>query len=36
MNGFALEAVEKAPLADLRRLQLQRLQWSLQHAHDHG
>ena len=34
MNGFALEAVEKAPLADLRRLQLQRLQWSLQHAYD--
>ena len=35
MNGFELEAVEKAPLADLRRLQLQRLQWSLQHAYDH-
>jgi phenylacetate-CoA ligase len=35
MTGFALEAVEKAPLADLRRLQLQRLQWSLQHAYDH-
>jgi len=35
MTSFALEAVEKAPLADLRRLQLQRLQWSLQHAYDH-
>ena len=34
MTAFALEAVEKAPLADLRRLQLQRLQWSLQHAWD--
>ena len=34
MNEFALEPVEKAPLADLRRLQLQRLQWSLQHAYD--
>ncbi|MGA7985451.1 MAG: phenylacetate--CoA ligase PaaK [Burkholderiales bacterium] len=34
MTAFALEAVEKAPLADLRRLQLQRLQWSLQHAYD--
>jgi phenylacetate-CoA ligase len=34
MNGFPLEPVEKAPLADLRRLQLQRLQWSLQHAYD--
>jgi phenylacetate-CoA ligase len=35
MTAFALEPVEKAPLADLRRLQLQRLQWSLQHAYDH-
>jgi len=35
MNGFPLEPVEKAPLADLRRLQLQRLQWSLRHAYDH-
>ncbi|MGA8006627.1 MAG: phenylacetate--CoA ligase PaaK [Burkholderiales bacterium] len=34
MTAFALEPVEKAPLADLRRLQLQRLQWSLQHAYD--
>jgi phenylacetate-CoA ligase len=35
MTAFALEPVEKAALADLRRLQLQRLQWSLQHAYDH-
>jgi len=35
MTGFALEPIEKAPLADLRKLQLQRLQWSLQHAYDH-
>jgi phenylacetate-CoA ligase len=34
MTGFALEPIEKAPLADLRRLQLQRLQWTLQHAYD--
>jgi len=34
MNGFPLEPIEKAPLADLRKLQLQRLQWSLQHAYD--
>ncbi|HVC12075.1 MAG TPA: phenylacetate--CoA ligase PaaK [Burkholderiales bacterium] len=33
--GFPLDPIEKAPLADLRRLQLQRLQWSLQHAYDH-
>ncbi len=32
---FPLDPIEKAPLADLRRLQLQRLQWSLQHAYDH-
>ena len=35
MTEFALEPIEKAPLADLRKLQLQRLQWSLQHAYDH-
>jgi phenylacetate-CoA ligase len=35
MTDFALEPIEKAPLADLRKLQLQRLQWSLQHAYDH-
>ena len=34
MTKFALEPIEKAPLADLRKLQLQRLQWSLQHAYD--
>jgi len=34
MTGFPLEPIEKAPLADLRRLQLQRLQWTLQHAYD--
>ncbi|MGA8049738.1 MAG: phenylacetate--CoA ligase PaaK [Burkholderiales bacterium] len=35
MTNFALEPIEKAPLADLRKLQLQRLQWSLRHAYDH-
>ena len=35
MAEFALEPIEKAPLADLRKLQLQRLQWSLRHAYDH-
>jgi len=35
MNMFALEPVEKAPLAELRKLQLERLKWSLQHAYDH-
>jgi phenylacetate-CoA ligase len=34
MNAFALEPVEKAPLAELRKLQLERLKWSLQHAYD--
>jgi phenylacetate-CoA ligase len=34
-QGFPLEPIEKAPLADLRKLQLQRLQWSLRHAYDH-
>ncbi|HMA89688.1 MAG TPA: phenylacetate--CoA ligase PaaK [Burkholderiales bacterium] len=34
MNSFALEPIEKAPLADLRKLQLQRLQWTLRHAYD--
>jgi phenylacetate-CoA ligase len=32
MNPFALEPIEKAPLEALRRLQLERLQWSLAHA----
>ncbi len=35
MTGFPLEAIEKAPLAELRKLQLQRLQWSLHHAYEH-
>jgi phenylacetate-CoA ligase len=34
MTGFPLEAIEKAPLAELRKLQLQRLQWSLHHAYE--
>jgi phenylacetate-CoA ligase len=34
MNAFALEPVEKAPLAELRKLQLERLKWSLHHAYD--
>jgi len=34
MNAFALEPIEKAPLADLKKLQLQRLRWTLQHAYD--
>src|SRR5260370_5049043 len=34
MNTFALEPIEKAPREELRRLQLERLQWSLKHAYD--
>ncbi|HEX4927583.1 MAG TPA: phenylacetate--CoA ligase PaaK [Burkholderiales bacterium] len=34
MSDFALEAIEKAPLADLRRLQLERLRWSLHQAYE--
>jgi phenylacetate-CoA ligase len=34
MNAFPLEPVEKAPLAELRRLQLERLKWSLHHAYE--
>ena len=34
INAFALEPIEKAPLADLKKLQLQRLRWTLQHAYD--
>jgi phenylacetate-CoA ligase len=34
MTGFTLEAIEKAPIAELRKLQLQRLQWSLHHAYE--
>src|SRR3989442_1018089 len=35
VNAFALEPIEKAPLADLKKLQLERLRWTLQHAYDH-
>ena len=31
--SFALEPIEKAPLAELRALQLERLRWSLDHAY---
>jgi phenylacetate-CoA ligase len=34
VNAFPLEPIEKAPLADLQKLQLQRLRWTLQHAYD--
>src|SRR6267142_1109000 len=34
INAFALEPIEKAPRAELRKLQLQRLRWTLQHAYD--
>jgi phenylacetate-CoA ligase len=34
MNAFELEPIEKAPVAELRKLQLQRLRWTLQHAYD--
>jgi phenylacetate-CoA ligase len=34
MNGFSLEPIEKAPAEQLRRLQLERLQWSLGHAYE--
>jgi phenylacetate-CoA ligase len=33
VNTFALEPIEKASIDELRALQLQRLQWSLQHAY---
>src|SRR5438309_9913004 len=35
VNAFPLEPIEKAPLADLKKLQLERLRWTLQHAYDH-
>jgi len=35
MTAFALEPIEKAPREELRRLQLERLQWSLTHAYEH-
>jgi len=34
VTAFALEPIEKAPREELRRLQLERLQWSLKHAYD--
>jgi phenylacetate-CoA ligase len=34
MKTFELEPIEKAPRGELRRLQLERLQWSLKHAYD--
>jgi phenylacetate-CoA ligase len=34
MNPFELEPIEKAPRAELRALQLERLRWSLRHAYD--
>ena len=34
MKTFPLEPIEKAPAAELKRLQLERLQWSLRHAYD--
>ncbi|HYL88093.1 MAG TPA: phenylacetate--CoA ligase PaaK [Burkholderiales bacterium] len=34
MKPFELESIEKAPREELRRLQLERLQWSLKHAYE--
>src|SRR6266852_4591451 len=34
INAFALEPIEKAPLRELKALQLERLRWSLKHAYD--
>ena len=34
MSAFDLEPIEKASLEELRRLQLERLQWTLRHAYD--
>ncbi|MBI4124138.1 MAG: phenylacetate--CoA ligase [Betaproteobacteria bacterium] len=34
MKAFPLEDIEKAPPEELRRVQLQRLKWSLKHAYD--
>jgi len=33
VKRFALEPIEKAPLDELRALQLERLRWSLDHAY---
>src|SRR5919106_3340686 len=34
MNRFPLEPIEKAPVVEQKKLQLERLRWSLQHAYD--
>src|ERR1700716_1400030 len=34
ITPFAPEPIEKAPRAELQKLQLQRLRWTLQHAYD--
>jgi len=34
MNAFALEPIEKASRSELRKIQLERLRWSLAHAYD--
>ncbi len=34
MSAFPLESIEKASAAELKKLQLERLQWSLRHAYD--
>ena len=34
MKTFGIEPIEKAPRAELERLQLERLQWSLRHAYE--
>ncbi len=34
MKTFSLEAIEKAPPAELKALQLERMRWSLRHAYD--
>ena len=35
VSAFPLEPIEQAPGEELRRLQLERLQWSLRHAYEH-
>jgi phenylacetate-CoA ligase len=34
VNAFPLEPIEKAPRAELKKLQLERLRWTLRHAYD--
>jgi phenylacetate-CoA ligase len=34
MKAFALEPIEKGPVEELRRLQLERLRWTLKHAYE--